>query len=302
MLLPYSLKIETAANGLEAVDRIKNGNVYSVILMDQMMPKMNGMEATKIIREMGYNHPIVALTANAVAGSSEMFLTNGFDGYISKPIDIRELNAHLNRWIRDKQPPEVIEAARRQAVEENAGSGKKPFIYAELAATVVRSVEGAIDVLEGVCREITSGTGADIDLYTITVHGMKSALANIGEAGLSEIALKLEHAGDCGNLSLVSAEIPVFIDALKPLLKKFKRSKTDREEVSPEDLAFLRDGLKEIKAACESYEIEAAKTALSGLKLREWPGGTNELLDEISMALLRGELKKVVSATGGALK
>jgi CheY-like chemotaxis protein len=74
--------------------------------MDHMMPKMNGTEATKTLRDIGYTKPVVALTANAVAGSSEMFLQSGFDGYISKPIDLRELNAILNRFIRDRQPPE----------------------------------------------------------------------------------------------------------------------------------------------------------------------------------------------------
>jgi CheY-like chemotaxis protein len=79
-----------------------------------MMPVMDGIETTKHLREAGYTKPIVALTANAVVGQANVFLQNGFDEFISKPIDIRQLNSVLNRQIRDKQTPETIEDARRQ--------------------------------------------------------------------------------------------------------------------------------------------------------------------------------------------
>jgi CheY-like chemotaxis protein len=67
------------------------------------MPKMDGMETTQKMRQEGYNHPIFAMTANVIAGQKEVFLANGFDGFISKPIDIRQLNDTLNRYIRDKE-------------------------------------------------------------------------------------------------------------------------------------------------------------------------------------------------------
>jgi CheY-like chemotaxis protein/anti-sigma regulatory factor (Ser/Thr protein kinase) len=103
LLAPYDLKVDSADSGFAAIEKIKNGNSYDIIFMDHMMPKMDGIEATKIIRESGYTEPIVALTANAVAGQLEVFLENGFDDFISKPIDIRQMNAVLNKLIRDKQ-------------------------------------------------------------------------------------------------------------------------------------------------------------------------------------------------------
>jgi len=119
LLLPYGLRIETAVNGTEAIEKIKSGNVYDIVFMDHMMPGMDGIEATKIIRDMGYTRPVVALTANAVIGQSDIFLANGFDGFISKPIDSRQLNTALNHFIRDKQSREVIEAARREQRQED---------------------------------------------------------------------------------------------------------------------------------------------------------------------------------------
>ncbi|GBU24224.1 aerobic respiration control sensor protein ArcB [Fibrobacteria bacterium R8-3-H12] len=102
-LEPYDLSIETAISGFEAIDKIKSGKIYDIIFMDHMMPKMDGIEAVKIIRSLDYEHPIVALTANAIVGQAEIFLENGFDAFISKPIDAKQLDAELNRYIRDKQ-------------------------------------------------------------------------------------------------------------------------------------------------------------------------------------------------------
>jgi signal transduction histidine kinase/ActR/RegA family two-component response regulator len=103
LLAPYELIIDIAESGYETIEKIKSGKVYDIVFMDHMMPEMDGVETTKNLREMGYSHPIVALTANAVMGQAEMFLSNGFDDFISKPIDIRELNAVLNKLIRDKR-------------------------------------------------------------------------------------------------------------------------------------------------------------------------------------------------------
>ncbi|MDR1192628.1 MAG: response regulator [Peptococcaceae bacterium] len=98
----YGLEIETATSGFETLDKIKGGAVYDVIFMDHMMPEMDGVETTRRLREFGYEAPIVALTANAITGSDKMFLANGFDGFISKPIDIRQLNIILNQFVRDR--------------------------------------------------------------------------------------------------------------------------------------------------------------------------------------------------------
>ncbi|MDR2546181.1 MAG: response regulator [Lachnospiraceae bacterium] len=114
-LKPYEMQVETAMSGFEAIDKVKSGKTYSIILMDHMMPKMDGIEATKQLRQLGFTNPIVALTANALVGQEAMFLENGFDAFISKPIDTHLLDKVLNELVRDKQPPEVLEAVRQGA-------------------------------------------------------------------------------------------------------------------------------------------------------------------------------------------
>jgi signal transduction histidine kinase/ActR/RegA family two-component response regulator len=103
LMEPYGLDVDCVLSGKEAIQKIKAGNPrYDMVLMDHMMPEMDGIEAVRIIRnEIDSDYaravPIVALTANAIAGNEEMFLSKGFNGFISKPIDISRLDEILKR-------------------------------------------------------------------------------------------------------------------------------------------------------------------------------------------------------------
>jgi len=224
LLTPYGLQIDAIDNGVEAVEKIKNGNVYDIIFMDHMMPVMDGIEAVKIIREMGYTRPIVALTANAISGQAQMFLENGFDAFISKPIDSRKLNSILKDFIRDKQPPEVIEAARREQQQKSARVKESPADkkkeLSELEEIFLIDAGNAVNLLEGLYAKINELGEKDMELYRVTVHGSKNALNNIGETKLSETARKLEMAAKENDVAVLSNETPAFIDALKSVIDK----------------------------------------------------------------------------------
>ena len=101
ILEPYQIKVDLVQSGKAAIDKISSGEKYDIVFMDHMMPCMDGIEATKILRKIGYSLPIVALTANAIIGQSDMFMQNGFDGFVSKPVDIKQLNNCLLRFIKD---------------------------------------------------------------------------------------------------------------------------------------------------------------------------------------------------------
>lgn len=102
MLKMYNFKLAEADSGKAAIERIKHMK-YDMILMDHMMPEMDGIEATKIIREEcgenGKNAIIIALTANAINGAKEMYLENGFDDFLSKPFDRKQLQNLLEKWV-----------------------------------------------------------------------------------------------------------------------------------------------------------------------------------------------------------
>jgi len=104
----YEIGVDTAQSGKEAVDKIANGATYDIILMDHMMPEMNGEEATREIRELGYTRPIIALTADVVGKDEETFIAMGFDGFIGKPIDMENMERYLTYYIRDKYTAEPL--------------------------------------------------------------------------------------------------------------------------------------------------------------------------------------------------
>jgi len=131
LLSSYKLQTETAASGFEALDKVNSGAVYDIIFMDHMMPQMDGIETTKKIRGLGYKGAIVAFTANALAGNENLFKSNGFDGFLSKPIDIRQLNAALNKFIRDRYPQEAQKY--KQQEQELAALKKLSFGEKEIS-------------------------------------------------------------------------------------------------------------------------------------------------------------------------
>ena len=103
LLAPYRMQVDLCKSGEMAIEAVK-ANSYDLVFMDHLMPEMDGIETTKQIRAFEARIPIVALTANAVSGTREMFLENGFNDFLSKPIDIIQLNAILERWIpKEKQ-------------------------------------------------------------------------------------------------------------------------------------------------------------------------------------------------------
>jgi CheY-like chemotaxis protein len=259
-----------------------------------MMPKMDGIEATKIMRDMGYTHNIVALTANALIGRAEMFLQNGFDGFISKPIDSRELNIVLNEFIRNRKPPEVVEAARR---ERKLAQLSPISVSDELAMVAAQDIKNALAVIEDILPKISVPGETSLPLFTTTVHGIKSALANIGKAKLSSIALRLEQAGNSGDTSVILTETPIFIDLLRSLAEEFKSDETGSEtELSHDDINLLQARLADIEKACEHFDVKTAKASLAELRQKGWPRVISETLEGISVCLLRGEFKKVASA------
>ena len=115
LLAPYKVRIFTCLNGREAVEMIQ-ARSFDLVFMDHMMPEMDGMEAVSIVRTLGKRFselPIVALTANAVSGMREIFLANGFNDFLAKPIKTSELDAILRKW---------IPAAKQQSPKANSAA------------------------------------------------------------------------------------------------------------------------------------------------------------------------------------
>lgn len=118
LLEKYNLSIDTCETGIDAISKISNNNSYDLIFLDDMMPKMSGVETFKRLRKINrITTPIVALTANAITGEKEKYLEIGFDDYLAKPINKEELDKIVKKYYKyvnfEKLPEEVYEVGAK---------------------------------------------------------------------------------------------------------------------------------------------------------------------------------------------
>ena len=306
MLSTYKLKIETADSGFAAIEKIQENKTYDIIFMDHMMPQMDGIETTQKLREMGYKGVIVALTANALTGNDEMFSRNGFDGFIPKPIDIRHMNALLNKFIRDKYPDEaqkyrpmitVSEIPMPEVPAPETPMPETPTLSVKAPATTFSALRDEVKakLLKVFRRDAEKAVAAlretmarnDIKMLTTTVHAMKSALANIGETEKSQMAAALERAGLDGDTDFIAAHTESFMRELELLIIKLNKFAPNAQDAAvadvnvTEDAGYLKEQLRIVKTACARYDDTAAYAALDRLKEKPLKPQTADALDKL---------------------
>jgi len=286
ILQPYKISVDVVSSGLEAIRCVENGEEYDIIFMDHMMPKMDGIEATKIIRELGYTKPILALTANALKGVSKMFLENGFDGFLSKPIDIERLDSFLTRFIKERRPAEEIEAARKEQASNLSELYDVFLIDANRARGIIAST-----------LEKEKFDASDFKVYTTQVHAMRSALINIGQAGLSGFATSLEKHGLENDETAIRTNTPRFLEELDALIESINVASEEvgDDDIQDEDSEFVSAMLEELALACDDYDVEKAKEILATANEKKFSKKTRELLKEISNNLLFGDFDEAAA-------
>jgi signal transduction histidine kinase/CheY-like chemotaxis protein len=273
LLAEYKLNITTVSSGFAAIDKVKEGNTYDIIFMDHMMPEMDGVETVKRLREGGYSEPIVALTANALNGIDKMFLENGFDGFISKPIDKKSLKNTLIKFIEDRYPEE---AKKQTAATSETSSDDRSKKLTEL---FLLDAQNALKVLP-------ESADNDIKLFAITAHAMKSALANMGNMPLSERAKTLEFAGKDENKELIRAELPGFLGYLKAYVDEL----SPKETVTDENINGVpEDKISALITALDNYDEKAANAVIDEIKAFA-PGLS--VLSEISLKIMVSEFEE----------
>ena len=282
----YGMAVHTCLSGAEAIEAVKAEN-YDLVFMDHMMPEMDGIEAAMRIRNLGRRYtklPIIALTANAVSGMKQMFKRNGFNDYLSKPIDTAKLNAVLERWIpKEKQVRQLDETvfARSATAVDNPVVTEIAIGGVDAAkglSTVRGNAENYFRVLsvfykdgQDKIAEINKSLSVgDIRLYTTYVHALKSAAANIGATQLSEIALALETAGKEGNRAYINEYTPRLIYDLKLLLFNLGN--------------FLKANADKFQGGAAAVDVDAMKRTLNKLK---------EAISTVSIGEIRAAMKEL---------
>ena len=219
LLEPYGMQVFTAASGPEAIERMTQ--VWpDLVLMDHMMPGMDGVEATTRIRAMGKKDPyfavvpILALTANAMKGAREFFLANGFNDFLSKPMDLDKLDRVLGAWVpEDKQlPPRREESARTEPVPPDlavlpgldAAKGMAFCGRAEVYRQTLAMFAGQLsDRVRRIRAALEKEREAD---YILEVHSLKSAARWVGAEDLGSRAEDLEMAARADDWRKISRE------------------------------------------------------------------------------------------------
>jgi signal transduction histidine kinase/HPt (histidine-containing phosphotransfer) domain-containing protein len=305
MLSPYGLQIDTATSGPEAIEKVKRSE-YDLVFMDHMMPKMDGMEAAQEIRKLGGVYeklPIVALTANAVAGMKEMFLSSGFNGFISKPIVMRELDKIIREWLSPEklsQRSEADGAAAASNAEANGGSDIDSFID-EISKIEEINTEIGLSRFPGMkdlyhttvdmfhkklpveCGNMTGFLDVkDMGNFSISVHSMKSLLATVGAMRLSETALELESASKKGETDFCLQKFPEFREKLLLLHTKlsviFPGDETAQKK-GPGDMNRLREDVKKALAAAENFDNDTGMEIIKNLLPYDFGVENNNLLE-----------------------
>ncbi len=218
LLKLFGIVPDLVDSGFEAVARLRSGNHYHLILLDHMMPKMDGIETLKMMRSEGLlkdNTPVIALTANAINGAKEQYLEAGFDDYLSKPIEVAKLEHQLIKFL----PKELC--SYKEAEEETGGQETDSIsrlaaagfataaglgfasddseFYQELLTDFACGKERSLPVIRS---DYEQEDWAD---YQIRVHALKSTARQVGANELSELALAQELAAKDRNVEAIKA-------------------------------------------------------------------------------------------------
>jgi len=299
-LMPYKLTIDTANCGAQVISKIKSGEVYDIIFMDHMMPDMDGIKTAKKLRSLGYDKPIIALTAAALNDSKKLFMDNDFSGFISKPIDISVLDKYLLRFIRDKQPLELIENARLMATKQSKDFAIEGTLPNMLVDSFLRDAKNSSKILENYAHK-RAFDKASQKAYVVQAHAMKSALLNINRPKLANLAASLEAAGREPDLAYIQDETPRFIELLKSVVSELECSKKKSEPIEDEDPNFLKNQLLIIRQACESYNMDIADTAFEAVSRKTCSQRTKELFSTLADHILCCELEEAAYLIDSAI-
>jgi signal transduction histidine kinase/CheY-like chemotaxis protein len=303
LLAPYRIRIFTCLNGREAVDLVRKCS-FDLVLMDHMMPEMDGLEATAAIRALGDDFsrlPIIALTANAVSGMKEMFLSNGFNDFLSKPVETAKLDALLRKWIPPAKLRPLKAGEKGTGGSRPAGQSALPLIRGVNAAAGLARLGGSfrryMELLEMFRRDAQAGLAllenapqdeARLRSFTTLVHALKSALRSIGADDLSQDAALLETAGRKADLSAIRVSLPLFREDLAELaarLGEVLSSPAGEPAAGP----AIKEALVCLRAALTDKDIDAIDAALQ--RLRELPlsGEMHQKVSQIADFILISE-------------
>jgi len=317
LLAPYQMHVDLCNSGREAIEAIQSKR-YDIVFMDHRMPEMDGTEATLRIRALDSEGPyykelpIVALTANVIFGAKEMFLENGFNDFLQKPIDTIMLDTILEKWIpKEKrkgssrknknalaaQTPDSSKGIEIEGVNVEKGivlNGGRLEAYLETLAVFYKDGLKKIQEIKS-CLE----TG-NLSLYTVYIHALKSATANIGAGELSATAKDLEAAGEQEDVSFIETHNATFLTDLEAVLLGIQNALSAHNEASkrgssPLDRELLASELSLLKTALENLDVKVINTSVEDLRKYAQTENVGSLIGNMHERILLAEYDEAIA-------
>jgi CheY-like chemotaxis protein len=266
--------------------------------------------------------PIIAFTANAIIGTDEKFLSNGFDGFISKPIDRIRLDEILNKWVRDCRTGETLPTAEEDTIREQSGETAETRLFEDLSASgfdIAKGLEryGDESSYLGVLRSYATHTPELLDRmatcsgllpeYAITVHGIKGASAGICAAAVAASAAELEGLAKTGDMESVLSRNATFIEMARKLIceigetlkvasSRLSAQQGDHRRLPSPDGALLAEMLYGATRMLTSV----MERALSKLECHDYDSGgelvtwLRERLEDLDYTAIRERLENMI--------
>lgn len=315
LLKPLRMQIDTAENGLQAVKMVR-GSQYDLVLMDHMMPVMDGIEAAKAIRALPEDKyqklPIIALTANAMVDARKEFLNAGMNGFVAKPIDFARICNQLKLWL----PKDLVrdvpkEEAKKLLADDLSDCEIQPedpqmgFSFEEgvnhcgskaaLMKTIrifYRTIDSKANKIEQCLKE---GLISD---YVIEIHALKSSALLIGAVPLSEAAKELEDYGKQGKTEVLEEKTPDVLTLYRDL-KNILRPYAEKEEDAKKEFS---DGewitaLQQIHQCIEQFDLDGVDQIMEQLEEYQVPECIRESMDQLRVYVADVSLEEIMELT-----
>ena len=297
LLEPLKMQVDTAAGGREAIERIA-GERYDLIFMDHMMPEPDGVETTHIIRRLYPEYadvPVIALTANAMDGTRELFLREGLNDFIAKPIELRVLIDKVRQWL----PAQKLQ---KDCHAESAGTGEqepeniavgdldvrsamKFLVSGELFWKVLKVFYNGIDKKARLIKSLEERENWTD--YTVEVHALKNSARQIGALSLSEKAAALEaagNAGDAGAVHSLTDEMLAQYTGYKAVLAPFCQDSGENRPKEEIRTDVLRQCFADMREAIDDLDMDRMETVMLRMERYRYPDRQGELFAQLKEA------------------
>ncbi len=281
LLEPLQLQMDFAENGAVAVEKIQKKK-YHMVFMDHMMPIMDGIEATRMIRALNGDYykkvPIVALSANVIKEARKEFFAAGMNDFVAKPIEMKKISIVLRKWL-PKELIQYVEKKKEKAIDVNKippigdlniAEGVKNSGTEELFLNLLGDFYKLID-MKAVKIEKCLADEMIRD-YTIEVHALKNTARMIGAMELSEMFYRMEQLGNAGKLEALIAETPAVLEkyrSYKEVLRPYAQSQEqEKREASKEEVLAI---LKKIRFAMDGFDLDTVDEGMAQLEECQLP-------------------------------